>query len=119
MFDRRGVVVAIVKVRFEPLIIVVPEQITDYYESELVAKLEADGNPVPPLELVEEQIRQILTIEGTNSEMDNWVQNERRKARVEVLLFRTPPLSPNVPQDATRRIELHPIEEKPPGMMPR
>jgi hypothetical protein len=114
LIQRQLAVLSFVKVRFEPFIIVVPEQIQAYYEEELVRELEGTESTPPPLELVEEQIRQILTIEGTNREMDNWVQSARRKARIELLLFREPSQSPNVPKESLGDMQLQPVEVKQP-----
>ena len=50
-----------VKLRFEPFVVVLPDQIGRYYEEEFVPRLKQQGLPLPSLPLVEEQIREILT----------------------------------------------------------
>lgn len=98
-----------VQLRFEPFIIVLPQQIQTYYEEELVPRLEASGSPIPPLELVQEQIREILILERTNEAMDRWVTNARRRARVQILLDRKEPPTPNLPPGLRETIELRPV----------
>ncbi|MFQ5930185.1 MAG: SurA N-terminal domain-containing protein [Acidobacteriota bacterium] len=102
-----------VQIRFEPFIIVLPQQIRQYYEERLIPELKQSGTPIPPLELVEEQIREILTLERTNQEMDRWVANARRKAQVRILLFRDPPHSPNLPRQFLKDSELQPVPIQP------
>jgi hypothetical protein len=119
LIERQLAVLSFVKIRFEPFIIIIPDQIQEYYQRELVAELQVAGQSAPPLALVEEQIRQILTVERTNQEMDTWVQGARKKARIEILLFRDPPFAPNIPEEFQSQIELQPLEQtKPPGNGP-
>ena len=99
--------------RFEPFIILLPQQIQKYYDETLVPQLRETGAPLPALELVQEQIREILILERTNQEMDRWVRNTRRKAQVKVLLFREPPYSPNLPQELLKEWELQPVPVQP------
>jgi hypothetical protein len=112
LIHRQLAVLRFVKIRFEPFIIVLPDQIEVYYKEELLTQL-AEGAAVPSLELVQEQIRQILTLTRVNQEIDNWVQGARSKARVEVLLSREPRLSPNLPPGLDTELEMRPV--KPPG----
>ncbi len=98
-----------IQTRFEPFIIVMPQQIQEYYDEILVPELAQTGAPLPALELVQEQIREILILEKTNQEMDRWVKNMRDKAQVNVLLFRATPSSPNLPQELLEEWELQPV----------
>ncbi len=109
LVSRQLAVLQFVKVRFEPFIIVLPDQIQEYYDQELVPELERGGQQPPPLEVVEEQIRQVLTLERTNAEVDTWVRNAGRKADVEILLYRTPGWLPNVPNHFSNDLELRPV----------
>ena len=102
-----------VQTRFEPFIIVMPPQIQEYYDQILVPELAQTGAPLPTLELVREQIREILILEKTNQEMDRWVKNMRGKAQVSVLFFRATPSSPNLPQELLTEWELQPVTIEP------
>jgi len=99
--------------RFEPFIILLPQQIQQYYDETLIPQLRETGAPLPALELVQDQIQEILILERTNQEMDRWVRNTRRKAQVRVLLFREPPYSPNLPQELLKEWELQPVPVQP------
>lgn len=103
---RQLAVNAFIELRFEPFIIVLPDDIQAYYNEELVPELERRSQSVPPLELVEENIRQILTVERTNQELDQWSRNARRRSRVQILLYRTPPAAPNLPQEFLQELQL-------------
>ncbi len=98
-----------VQTRFEPFVIVMPLQIREYYDDILVPELAQTGAPLPALELVRKQIREILILEKTNQEMNRWVKNMRGKAQVNVLLFRATPFSPNLPQELLTEWELQPV----------
>lgn len=98
LIHRQLAVLRFVQVRFEPFIIVLPDQIEAYYNQEVVPQAQQAGHLVPPLELVEEQIRELLTVERTNQEMDRWVASTRRRSSVEILLYRDPPDAPNLPR---------------------
>ena len=102
-----------VQTRFEPFIIVMPPQIQEYYDQILVPELAQTGAPLPTLDLVREQIREILILEKTNQEMDRWVKNMRGKAQVSVLFFRAAPSSPNLPQELLTEWELQPVTIEP------
>ena len=95
--------------RFEPFIILLPQQIQQYYDETLLPQLRETGAPLPAFELVQEKIREILILERTNQEMDRWISNTRRKAQVRILLFREPPYSPNLPQELLEEWELQPV----------
>lgn len=99
LFRRQLMVSEFIQVRFEPFVIVLPDQIQAYYGTELVPELRRQGQPIPRLELVEESIRQILIERETSRELERWVTSARRKADVQILLFRQPPMSPNVPKN--------------------
>ena len=90
-----------------------PAQIQKYYDEILVPELTQTGAPLPALELVQEQIREILILEKTNQEMGRWVKNLRGKAILSVLLFRATPSSPNLPQELLTGWELQPITIEP------
>ena len=98
LIRRQLAVLVFLKIRFEPFIIVLPNEIQAYYQEELVPRLARAGQ-APELGLVEEQIREILSLQKTNQEMERWLHNARLKARVEVLLFRDPPQGPNLPPE--------------------
>ncbi len=63
----------------------------------LVPELEENSQPVPSLELVEEQIRQILSVRKTSRELDQRTAPQVR--RPDPALPRPPPGAPNLPRE--------------------
>lgn len=88
-----------VQLRFEPFVIVLPDEIQEYYAGEFVSDLAETNQAAPPLEMVEETIRQILTVRKTNLQLERWIQNARNNARIQILLMREPVDSPNIPSE--------------------
>ncbi len=106
---RQLAVLKFVKLRFEPFIIALPDEIREYYESQVLPEFEQGGGEAPPLSTLEEEIRQILTLQKTNDEVDNWVRGAIAKAKVEVLLLREPSTLPNVPPEFADQIQIAPL----------
>lgn len=92
-----------VQLRFEPFVIVLPDDIEEFYQLEYVPELKEANQIVPSLEVVEETIRQILTVRKTNQQLERWIQNARNNASIQTLLERAPLDSPNLPSDALGR----------------
>lgn len=59
------------------------EEIEAHYRSTLVPQLRAAGQPVPPLDEVREQIREVLRQQRLNEELLRWTAELRRGADVE------------------------------------
>jgi len=95
--------------RFKPFIIVLPTDIEQYYQEQFLPKLKEMNQPIPPLDVVEESIRQILTEQRTNEELERWLRTARRRARVINLLFRENPYAPNLPAELGKDTKLQKI----------
>ncbi len=113
MIRRQLSVNEFVESRFKPFIIVLPTEIEEYYRQTLLPQLQGSSQPVPPLETVEESIRQILTEDKTNQELDRWLRSARRKSRIINLLFRENPYAPNLPEALGKGRELRTITGDP------
>ncbi len=98
------------KLRIEPFIIVLPDEIETYYRQSLVPELEANSQPVPSLEMFEEEIRQILSVQKTTREIDLWVSGQRRKSDIRILLFRRPPGAPNLPRELQAQVKIRRLD---------
>lgn len=59
------------------------EEIEAYYERTLAPQLRAGGQPVPPLDDVREQIREVLRQQRLNEELQRWTAELRRGADVQ------------------------------------
>ncbi len=79
-------VLAYVEQRLGPRVFVGIEEIRKYYDEVLVPKLEAAGEPVPPIDEIRESIRAVLREERLDSEIDRWTAELRRQADVIDLL---------------------------------
>jgi hypothetical protein len=88
-----------VQLRFEPFVIVLPDEIEQFFETEYVPELKEANQIVPPLEVVEETIRQILIVRKTNQQLERWIQSVKSNARIQTLLERNPTDSPNLPEE--------------------
>ena len=104
-----------IQYRFEPFVIVLPDDIAEYFRDELTPELEQEGQPIPPLSLVQETIRQILTVRRTTDRLENWLQGARSRAQIREMLFRVPLDLPNLPPEFKDRIEMNdqPFSEPP------
>jgi uncharacterized protein YjiS (DUF1127 family) len=95
-----------IQYRFEPFVIVLPDDIQEYYQDEFVPELNNDGQPVPPLSLVQETIRQILSVRRTTDRLENWLQSARSRAQIREMMFRSPLGMPNLPPEFGNSIEM-------------
>ena len=86
-----------IQYRFEPFVIVLPDDIKEYYDKEFVPELKNEGKPIPPLSLVQETIRQILSVRRTTDRLETWLRSARSRAQIQEMLFRKPIDMPNLP----------------------
>ena len=70
--------------RFRPGVQAEPAEIEKYYREELVPRLTAQKRAVPPLEAVEEQIRELLTQREISLRAARWLEESRSRLRVEI-----------------------------------
>ncbi|MCY3777434.1 MAG: SurA N-terminal domain-containing protein [Candidatus Aminicenantes bacterium] len=96
MILRQLAVQKFVQVRIQPFAIVVPREIEAYYRETFLPTVR-DG-PAPPLELLQNRIQEIVGLLKTNQELERWVTRARKRTEIDVLLFREPPQSSNLPQ---------------------
>jgi len=79
-----------VEQRLGPRVFVGVDDIRTYYQDELVPKLRAEGEPVPPIDEVREGIRALLREQRLNAEIDRWTAELRNQADVVDLLDEPP-----------------------------
>jgi hypothetical protein len=72
-----------VEFRFRPFVRVRSNDIRSYYNDRLTPQLQDSGSEIPPLEEVSKKIEEILIEEKINNELDQWIENTRRNARIE------------------------------------
>jgi hypothetical protein len=97
LLARQLAVLAYVEQRLGPRVFVGADEIQSHYDEDLVPRLVAGGEPVPPIEEVREAIRGVLRERKLNAEIDRWTAELRRAADVVDLLEPEPhPLPPPV-----------------------
>jgi hypothetical protein len=96
MMARQLEVLAFVDERLGPQVFVGLDDIAAYYRSVLTPQLQKQRLPVPPLDDVRDQIRDVLRQQRLAEEIDRWTEELRRKANI-VVYFDKPnggPLPP-------------------------
>lgn len=71
--------------RFRPAAQVDHEQIEAYYQNEFVPQLKARGEAVPPLEDVEDTIREVLIQRAITERAKKWLDDTRERLKIEIL----------------------------------
>lgn len=71
--------------RFRPAAQVSPEEIEAYYEKEFVPQLKARNGTVPPLDEVEDTIREVLIQRAINERAEKWLDDTRERLKIEIL----------------------------------
>ena len=69
--------------KFRPAVQVDAAAIEKYYREELVPALAGKGQGAPPLEAVQDQIRELLTERGINEQAARWLEERRSGLKVE------------------------------------
>ncbi len=83
---RQIMVLVYVDERLGARVFVSLDDIRAHYEQELVPQLTASGQPVPPLEEVREDVRQVIKQRRLLEEVERWTAELRREADVQVFL---------------------------------
>lgn len=71
--------------RFRPAAQVDQKQIETYYEEEFVPQLKKRGAEVPPLDDVEDTIREVLVQRAINDRANKWLDDMRERVKIAVL----------------------------------
>ena len=71
--------------RFRPAAQVDQKQIETYYTAEFTPQLKARGQPVPPLESVEDTIREVLIQREISNRATQWLDETRERLKIDVM----------------------------------
>ena len=71
--------------RFRPAAQIDPKQIESYYNDQFVPQLKAKNQPVPPLDDVDETIREVLTQQAINDRSTQWLDDTRSRLKIDVM----------------------------------
>ncbi len=111
LMARQLEVLAFVDERLGPQVFVSLEDISTYYKNVLTPELQKRHQPVPPLDEVRDNIREVLRQQRLTEEIDHWTEELRRKANIAVY-FDKPEGGPLPP--VVKRIELGKKPDIPP-----
>jgi peptidyl-prolyl cis-trans isomerase SurA len=111
LMARQLEVLAYVDERLGPQVFVGLDDIANYYRTVLTPKLQQEHLPVPRLEDVRDQIREVLRQQRLTDEIERWTEELRRKAVISVY-FDQPAGGPLPP--VVKRIELGKKPDIPP-----
>lgn len=70
--------------RFRPTEQVDRKQIEDYYHQELAPQLATRGQPLPSLENVEDQIREVLTQRAISDRATRWLEDSKSRLKIDI-----------------------------------
>ncbi len=71
--------------RFRPAAQIDDKQIADYYKTEFEPQLKKRGEAVPPIENVEDTIREVLVLRAINDRATAWLDDTRKQLKIDVL----------------------------------
>ncbi|HXQ25047.1 MAG TPA: hypothetical protein VN822_01445 [Candidatus Acidoferrales bacterium] len=71
--------------RFRPAAQVDQKQIETYYTAEFAPQLKSRGQPVPPLETVEDTIREVLIQREISGRATQWLDETRERLKIDVM----------------------------------
>jgi hypothetical protein len=71
--------------RFRPAAQIDDQQIADYYKTEFELQLQKRGEAVPPIENVEDTIREVLVLRAINDRATAWLDDTRKQLKIDVL----------------------------------
>jgi len=98
---RQLMVLAYVDEQLGPRVFVGLEDITNYYKTTFTAAMKKQGETVPPLDDVRDDIRKVLREERLNEALGKWTEELRNKADVQVFFGKPqaamPPVVKRIP----------------------
>jgi len=71
--------------RFRPAAQIDPKQIEAYYNDDFVPQLRAKNQAIPPLEDVDDTIREVLVQRAINERATQWLDDTRSRLRIDVV----------------------------------
>jgi hypothetical protein len=71
--------------RFRPAAQVTDQQVEDYYNTEFAPQLKAKNQEVPPLDDVDDTIREILILRAIQQRADKWLADTRDRVKLDIV----------------------------------
>jgi hypothetical protein len=76
--------------RFRAAAQVDDKEVEKYYNEEFAPQLKARNEPVPPLEDVEDTIREVLVQRAINDRAEKWLDDTRQRLKIDIVNDRSP-----------------------------
>jgi len=76
--------------RFRAAAQVEDKEVEKYYNEEFAPQLKVRGEPVPPLEDVEDTIREVLIQRAINDRAEKWLDDTRQRLKIDIIVDRSP-----------------------------
>lgn len=83
---RQLLVLTYVDERLGARVFVSPDDLSKYYRNVLVPEMQKRGQPVPPLDEVREEIREVLKQQRMNQELEKWTEEELR-SQADIVIY--------------------------------
>ena len=71
--------------KFRAAVQIEPAAVEAYYRDHLVPDLKAKGQPAPPLDSVQDQIIELLTVEEINRRSAGWLEESKGRLKIEIV----------------------------------
>lgn len=76
--------------RFRAAAQVEDKEVEKYYNQEFAPQLKVRGEPVPPLEDVDDTIREVLIQRAINDRAEKWLEDTRQRLKIDIIADRSP-----------------------------
>ena len=113
---RQLLVLTYVDERLGPRVFVSLDEINRYYRDVLTPEMQRRGQPVPPVEDVRDDIREVLKQQKLTQEIEKWTQELR--SRADVVVYGSQPSGAPLPPVVKRIEKPNPHSPKPPLSRP-
>lgn len=84
LLEKQHYLTRFIDYRFRPAAQVDQSQIEAYYHGELAAQLKSQDQPLPPLDSVEDRIRELLTEREINERSTQWLKDTKTRLRIDI-----------------------------------
>lgn len=81
--ERRLWIARYLEYKFRPAAQIDPAEVEKYYREELVPQLSTNGNPLPALDKVEDQIRELLVQRDITARAARWLDESRSRVKIQ------------------------------------
>lgn len=84
--------------RFRPAAQITDEQVENYYNTEFVPQLKARNQTIPPLDDVDDTIREVLIQRAITARADKWLADTRDRVKIDIVSKQDAPSADPAPE---------------------